>query len=333
MKVTRLLRTAAWAAAAAAATALACTVGASVRGTVGLSVKDPDLIRPLREVVPEPGAAEPRDSVERAVFDRINADRHAARLAAVAWDEGAAQAARRFCAAQVRERTHGHLLMDGIPPYARTAFAGLFGVGSENSTSWLTSGKEFQIGMQELALKAHQDMMDEVPPEDGHRRTILDPTATHVGVGWAQQTGSFRMAEEFMTRRLAEMTLTRVAEAPATILVEGRILAPYAFEFVTLANEASPRPLSREEADARTSYRYPDPQIAYVAEGRKALHVVGADTHDSVAIRGATFAFRFTPARPGLWTILVYTSEGRQEPRPGGSAVIWMEPSTSRAAR
>ncbi len=85
-----------------------------------------------------------------------------------------------------------------------------------------------------------------------------------------------------MTRRLAEMTLTRVAESPTTILVEGRILSPYAFEFVTLAHESSPRPLSRAEADARTSYRYPDPQLAYVAEGRKALRVVGTDTQDRV---------------------------------------------------
>jgi hypothetical protein len=334
VKVTRLLRTAAWtaaAAAAAAATGIACTAGSSaVRESVGLAVRDPDLTHPLREVVPELGSAGPRDDVERAVFDRINADRRAAGLATVAWDEGAAQAGRRFCAAQVRERTHGHFLMDGIPPYARTAFAGLFGVGSENSTSWLTSAKAFQVGMQELALRAHKDMMDEAPPQDGHRRTILDPLATHVGVGWAQQSGSFRMAEEFMTRRLAEMTLTRVAGAPSTILVEGRMLPPFTFEFVTLANESSPHPLSREEADARTSYRYPDPQIAYVAEGRKALHVVGSDTQDRVAVRGATFSFRFTPARPGLWTILVYTSEGRQEPRPGGSAVLWMEPSGAR---
>jgi hypothetical protein len=134
------------------------------------------------------------------------------------------------------------------------------------------------------------------------------------------------MAEEFMTRRLAEMTLTRVAESPATILVEGRILSPFAFEFVTLAHEPSPRTLTRDEADARMSYSYPDPQLAFVAEGRKALHVVGADTQDRVAVRGASFSFRFTPSQPGLWTLLVYTSEGRQEPRPGGAAVIWMEP-------
>ncbi len=308
-------------------TAVACAAGSGIREAAGLFVRDPDLTHPLRESYPERRDAEPADPVERAVFDRINADRHAAGLPAVAWDEGAAQAARRFCAAQVRERSHGHFLMDGLPPYARTAFAGLFGVGSENSATWVTSAKEFQIGMKELALKAHKDMMDETPPDDGHRRTILDPIATHVGVGWSQQSGSFRMAEEFMTRRLAEMTLTPVAVSPVTILVEGRLLSPYTFEFVTLAHEGSPRPLSRAEADARTSYRYPDPQLAYVAEGRKALRVVGADTQDRVSVRGATFSFRFTPSLPGLWTLLVYTSEGRQEPRPGGAAVIWMEPS------
>jgi hypothetical protein len=199
-------------------------------------------------------------------------------------------------------------------------------VQAENSATWITSGNEFRMSTTELALSAHRDMMNERSPDDGHRRTILDPTATHVGVGWAQQSGSFRMAEEFMTRRLAELSLTRVAPSPATILVEGKIRSPWTFEFVTLAREPSPRPLSRAEADARTSYGYPDPQLAYVAEGRKALRVVGADTEDRVSVLGATFSFRFTPPLPGLWTILVYTSEGRHEPRPGGLAVIWMEP-------
>jgi hypothetical protein len=134
------------------------------------------------------------------------------------------------------------------------------------------------------------------------------------------------MAEEFLTRRLAELTLTRVARSPETILVEGRILPPQAFEFVTLAREPSPRPLTRGEADARTSYRYPDPQLAYVAEGRKALRVVGTETQDRVSLRGSAFSFRFTPPLPGLWTLLVYTSEARREPRPGGLVVLWMEP-------
>jgi uncharacterized protein YkwD len=321
LKVTRTLRVAGWAAAAFAA---ACAAASGVRDTASLRVRVPDLARPLREAYPAP--SRPRDTVEAAVFDRINADRTAAGAPPVAWDEAAANVARAFCAAQVRERTRGHFLTDGDPPYARTALEGVFGVGAENSTAWLTSAREFQRGMVELALDAHQDMLEEKPPADGHRRTILDPDATHVGVGWSQQSGSFRMAQEFTTRRLSELSLTRVAQSPATILIEGKLLPSDHFEFVTLAREPEPHPLTKGQADARTSYGYPEPRLAYVAEGRKSLRVLGTETDDRVSLHSASFSFRFTPSLPGLWTVLIYTSDGRREPRPGGLAVLWMEP-------
>ena len=283
------------------------------------------MTRPLRETYPEP--SRPRDPVDAAVFARINADRQAAGRAPVAWDEGAARVARAFCQAQVHERTRGHFLTDGIPPYARTALAGVFGVQAENSTAWLSSAREFQKSMTELALGAHTQMMEEKPPADGHRKAILDPDATHVGVGWAQESGSFRMAQEFMTRRMSEMALTRVAQAPATILVEGKVASPYRVEFVTLAHEPAPRHLTKSEANARTSYGYPDPRLAYVPAGRKSLHVIGAETEDRLQIQaGGGFSFRFTPPQAGLWTIVIYTSEARNDPRPGGLAVLWMEP-------
>ena len=52
----------------------------------------------------------------------------------------------------------------------------------------------FDETVTELALEAHAGMLAEKPPNDGHRRTILDPAATHVGVGYAIVGGSFRMA-------------------------------------------------------------------------------------------------------------------------------------------
>ena len=321
MKVTRLLRVAALAAAASAA----CTNTSRAREPAALRLHAPDLARPLREAYPE--RSRPRDPVEAAVFARINADREAAGVAPVAWDEGAARAARAFCKAQVHERTRGHYLTDGIPPYARTALSGVFGVQAENSTAWLSSAREFQKSMTELALGAHADMMGEKPPADGHRKTILDPDATHVGVGWAQESGSFRMAQEFMTRRLSQLTLSRVSQTPATILVEGKVASPYRLEFVTLARESSPARLTKAEANARTSYGYPEPRLAYVPEGRKSLRVVGAETDDRLKLQaGGGFSFRVTPPLAGLWTILVYTSDARKEPRPGGLAVLWMEP-------
>jgi uncharacterized protein YkwD len=309
----------------AAAAAGACTTASPPREPAALRLRAPDLTRPLRDTDPEP--SRPQDPVEAAVFDQINADRRAAGRAAVAWDEGAARAARAFCKAQVHERTRGHFLTDGIPPYARTALAGVFGVQAENATAWLSSTREFQKSLIELALGSHADMMAERPPADGHRKAILDPDATHVGVGWAQEAGSFRMAQEFLTRRLSTMTLSLAAQAPVTIRVEGKAAFPYRIEFVTFALEQAPARLTKSEANARASYVYPEPRLAYVPEGRKSLRVVGAETDDRLQLQaGGGFSFRFTPPRAGLWTILVYTSEAQNEPRPGGLAVLWMEP-------
>ena len=321
MKVTRLVSVAWWIAAGAAG---ACAAAAGGRSAAPLRVRAPLLQPPLSESYP--GPARPEDPVQSTIFERINSDRAAAGLMPVAWDERTARAATAFCAAQIRERTRGHFLTDGLPPYARTALAGIFGMQAENSSTWLTSARSFQRSMVDLALSAHADMMGEKPPADGHRRTILDPEATHVGVGWAQENGTFRMAQEFMTRRLARLTLSSVSEGRSVVQLEGKVLAPGRLEFVTLAREPVPRALTKAEANARTSYTYPAPRLAYVPEGRKALRVVGAETEDRLRTEaGGEFSFRFAPSLPGLWTIVFYTAEARQEARPGGLAVLWVE--------
>jgi hypothetical protein len=138
------------------------------------------------------------------------------------------------------------------------------------------------------------------------------------------------MAQEFMTRRLEQLALTSVADVPITILFEGKALAPERLEFVTLAREPAPRALTKADANSRTSYAYPVPRLAYVQQGKKSLRIQGAETEDRLRGGGAgEFSFRFTPPMPGLWTILFYTAKGRQEPRPGGLAVLWIEPGGS----
>ncbi len=300
------------------------------RGDAGpLFIRAPDLARPLTESYPTP--ARPEDPVKLAVLDRINRDRGAAGLSPVAWDEASARVADAFCAEQIREGTRGHFLMNGIPPYARTGLAGIFGMGAENSIAWTTSGTAFHEPAGSLALAGHADMMAETPPNDGHRRTILDPDATHVGVGWAQGGGQFRMAEEFLTRRLAVLTLQLVPKTSDTILFKGQTRPGYRLDFTTLAHEPSPRALTKAQANARVRYGYPEPRLAYVPEGMKAMRMAGAETEDRLRIgQKGDFSFRFAPALPGLWTILFYASEGREKPRPSGSAVVWIEKAAPR---
>jgi hypothetical protein len=113
-----------------------------------------------------PADSQPRDALKAAVFARINRDRAAAGLSSVAWDEAASRVADAFCVAQVREASRGHFLMDGIPPYARTGLAGVFGVEAQNSVSWTTTARRFSEPALKLAILGHEDMMAEKPPAD-----------------------------------------------------------------------------------------------------------------------------------------------------------------------
>jgi uncharacterized protein YkwD len=323
VKLTRLARL------AACTLAAGCAAAAPDRGASALSIRAPDLRQPLGELYPAPGPR-PADEVKAGLLDRINEDRAKSGLKPVAWDEAASRLADAYCAAQVAEGTRGHFLTNGTPPYARTALAGIFGMGAENSVSWVTTAESFEESALELALAGHEGMMSETPPDDGHRRTILDPGATHVGVGYALEHGSFRMAEEFLTRHLAELTLEQVADRPDTVLFRGRTRAEQRLAFVTIAQEPLPQRLSKAEANRRSSYALPAPRIAYVPEGMKSMRVVGSETEDRILLGPTSdFSFRFTPLQPGLWTIVFYTSSDRGKPRPGGLAVLEI----ARAAR
>jgi hypothetical protein len=273
-----------------------------------------------------PPDSRPFDPVKLAVLDRINRDRVAHGLSPVLWDDAASRVADVFCRAQIRERTSGHFLTNGFPPYARTSFAGVFGMQFENSVTWRTTAAAFDESVTELALEAHDGMLAEKPPDDGHRRTILDPAATHVGVGYAVVGGSFRMAQEFLARHFAWLRLEKLPGRPV-VTVRGAPIENRRLQFVTIGWEPPPSTLTSREASSRTSYSYPPPLYAFVGEGNVTLKVAGTVTSDRIRFAGGRdFTFRFSPDRPGLWTMEFYTV-GQKEPRPtqGGVVSVWFD--------
>jgi uncharacterized protein YkwD len=318
MSIARLMT-----ASATGACLLLAATASVARSTPPLRVRAPELERPASERFPDP--ARPADPVKAAVFARINEDRARNSQPPVEWDDAASRAGDAFCASQIQEKTRGHFLTDGIPPYARMSFAGVFALHAQNAVSWVTTGKSFTESTIDLALQGEEHMMAERPPHDGHRVTILDPEATHVGVGYGVSGGRFQMSEEFLTRRFTRMTLA--AEAPGTVSVSGTAVKGLRVRFVTIAREAPPRPISREQANSRSSYEYPRAHLAYVPEGLHGATVVGMTTEDKLrALPGREFAFSFTADRPGLYTFQIYVSANDgDKPRPGGGATVWIE--------
>ena len=170
--------------------------------------------------------------------------------------------------------------------------------------------------------------MEETPPADGHRRTILDPRSTHVGVGYAVNHGRFQMAQEFLTRRFEQITLSSPGRPAAGITISGKPLPGERLRFVTVAREPVPRALSREQASGRTSYSYPEAYLALVPEGRTLMRVVGMPTEDRLRVLpGRGFSFYFVPDRPGLYTFSLYLLSGGEGgyPYPAAAATVWVE--------
>lgn len=290
-----------------------------------LAIVAPFLDSPIEDRMP-PADARPLDPVKLAVFNRINRDRAAEGLPAVLWDNAASRVADDYCVSQIREGTSGHFLTNGVPPYARTSFAGIFGMQYENAVTWRTTATGFDEAVTTLALESHAGMLAEKPPDDGHRRTILDPAATHVGVGYALVGGNFRMAQEFLTRHLDWLKLERLPSRP-TVLFQGAPITGRILRFVTAGWEPPPARLTREEASSRTSYSYPSPIYSFVQEGNGSLKIAGTLTYDRIRFNGpGGFSFRFSPDRPGLWTLEFYTIAPK-EPRAlqGGAVSIWFD--------
>lgn len=240
------------------------------------------------------------------------------------WDEKAAAVARNATRRQIEERTWGHYLLDGLPPFARLAAGGDFGMGSENVAAFMSDAGRLHDTPEGLALHAEREMLAETPPHDFHRRTILDPHATHVGIGWALSGGDFRMAEEFSTRSYARLRISR--ERAADVRVEGEALPGTAIRYVTVARQTAPRRLSREEANAPETYSFPAAQIMILPEETREEAIGLRSVHSLSVSWGGKFLFTHPIEKPGLWTFLLYFQARRTgAPEPGGSFTLLVE--------
>ena len=206
-----------------------------------------------------PAYAERFPQEKARLFERLNRERRAAGVAPVTYDLLAASVGDAFCLDAAAARSSGHWDVAGRPPYLRWALAGGVDYHGENFGAVTRTGAAVdESEVLRLLLDAHERMMAERPPEDGHRRTVLDPDWTHVGIGAAVAGGEFRMVEEF-SRRVALWVEVPGAPVPAGARAPFAVKLPPGWTLVSLevGFEPAPRPMSREEIRRRGSYGYP----------------------------------------------------------------------------
>jgi len=250
----------------------------------------------------------------------INHDRVANGLTPVALDPRASAMADDYCREQIRNGTTGHFGVDGLTPYMRYSLAGGNDGVSENAAAWSATYRFSDRALYDMIQRSERAMITEHPPHDGHRRTILDPSATHVGIGLAWQRGEFRLTQEFI-RRYVDWTrvLPRIANENERVTAMARPLAGYKVEAVTVHYERQPQPLTAAAANAIDNYSLPAKRRDYLPRLRTyrqkrgdAVYEVREQYADgrhgdfTVATDG-TIAFNvpFTDG-PGVYTVVIW---------------------------
>lgn len=257
--------------------------------------------------------AERFPEAKAALLRRINRDRAAHGVQPVAYDLLAAKVGDAFCLESARKRHIGHYDLAGRGPYLRWAEAGGVDYNSENFGAHSRYGGPITEPIEAMLREAHDSMMAEKPPDDGHRRTILEPIFTHVGIGCALVDGEFRMTEEFL-RKVVEWV-----ELPAEPLAAGT-LAPVAFKLpsgwsagpIEIAFEPAPRALTLAEAARRGGYSYPAPPIHRLMPSALAgtQWISGARGDFARGVAGRYDITVPLDHGPGNYYVMVYAAQG-----------------------
>jgi hypothetical protein len=286
----------------------------------------PAPLPPLRHVGGERtvlGYDDPRAPMKRLLLERINRDRARSGAPPLAYESRAALVGDQFCLEAALAGTTGHWDPAGRAPYLRWALAGGVDYHAENAVAFSFSSGAVTRPLEELALEGHLGMMAEVPPRDGHRRTILDPGFTHVGIGLGVAAGEFRMTQEFTRVALAWLELPEGPQPAGSLAyVAGRPLPGLHLELVEIRYEPVPRPLRLLEREPRRSgYAYP-PVIETLRPGAGATAAYSRGGYGDVrrdASGRFSLGFRLSQG-PGHYFVLCHVAERLVEDAPLGPA-------------
>jgi len=251
------------------------------------------------------------------VFERLNRERQAAGAAPVAYDLLGASVGDAFCLDAATARTSGHWDAAGRPPYLRWALAGGVDYEAENVSTLTRTGADVdESEVPRLLLDAHGQMMAERPPDDGHRRTVLDPAWTHVGIGAAVVGGEFRMVEEF-SRRVALWVEVPRSPVPAGARAPFAVKLPpdWALAAIEVGFEPAPRPMSREEIRRRASYKYPASSQRFLARIPVNTQYADGSRGEVGLVRGVARVDIPLLSGPGNYYVFVFAAPGSAEGR------------------
>jgi hypothetical protein len=207
----------------------------------------------------------------------------------------------------------GHWGSDGSVPEQRFTEAGGTDMVLENASCFVDGRSRSLDANARVDAKyvelAESLFFHEKPPNDGHRRNILQPWHRRVGIGVAQPVATATeipvpcFAQEFVDAYGTYAPVPRTLRVGDVLHVDGTVRAPATFAGVGLARVDAPKPLGVAELNARRSYPIPTPyEMAWPP---------GFQTRVPVRVDGGHFAVDLPVSdggRSGMYEVSVWAS-------------------------
>ncbi|MBI3405727.1 MAG: CAP domain-containing protein [Acidobacteria bacterium] len=270
------------------------------------------------------------NEIRREVVEQINRDRAAAGLRAVIHAPELSQAADKHAAEMVREDYSSHWDREGWKPYMRYAAAGIRDNTAENIASYWCTGCAFNLQkLRAEAIEAHGRFMAEQPPLDGHRKSILDPAHTHVGIGMAYSENGFRMIEIFAGRYAELDALPLRAKLNQSLRISGRVNTK-GFELLQISVFYDPLPQPMTLKQLKETYSYSLPNEEHIErprlDGTPRRYMDGTLGTVNVGA-GGTFQVPlvFWKQQSGVYTVAIWVRHGREPAFIGAMTSVFVE--------
>jgi len=199
------------------------------------------------------------DALRANLLQLVNEERDVEKVKLVELDDFANKVATAHAQEMAKHEFVSHWDRSGLKPYQRYSFAGGFHASQENisaaDNTWSTKFEDLKQDTSYL----HVRLYSEKPPNDGHRRAILAPQHTHVGIGIALEKLRLRVVEIFVSKYVELKPVARSAKPKSVVSLTGRLLkSAYSLSTIEVFYEELPRTRELDWLRVPRSYALPD---------------------------------------------------------------------------
>jgi hypothetical protein len=254
--------------------------------------------------------------MKRKLVEVINRDRKAAGLRAVEFSEEYSSAADVHCREMVERGYVSHWNLKGWKPYLRYTELGIRDYTAENIWSlWDSAFHETTATVEAAMLAGHQSFMAQIPPMDAHKRNILNPHHTHVGIGVAYDARGLRLLELFGAGYAELKPLPVRVRLDANMFVEGRVSKPgFEIAAISIYYELLPAPMSIDQLRQTLSYGLPaeEQTLTVWRGGFPPIGNTGSVVETNLG-RGFRAPIRFWKKLPGVYTVSIWVRQSGEK--------------------